>query len=91
MPSKNYSKKDEKKKTKKEIQELISKEIIEISENKKNAIPNSIEKCVCCGTDTIWRRSISIHMRQNYVEGIGQLCDICYPKESFLPFDMFTM
>ena len=62
MPITNYSKKDEKKKTKKEIQELISKEIIEISENKKNGIPNSIEKCVCCGTDTIWRRNISIHM-----------------------------
>ena len=91
MPRTKYSKKDEKKEIKKEIQELISKEIIEISENKKNGTPNSIEKCVCCGTDTIWRRNISIHMRQNYVEGMGQLCDMCYPKESVMPFDMFTM
>ena len=64
------------------IRDLVTTEIIEMSKNKKNNINNSIEKCVSCGEDTIWRRSIPIYIRENYVEGMGQFCDICFPKES---------
>jgi hypothetical protein len=41
------------------------------------------EKCVLCGTQTNIPVSLPIDLRNNYVEGAGQLCDRCaVPKFS---------
>ena len=39
--------------------------------------PDLLEDCVICGKQTVWKRSLDINMRVNYIEGAGQLCDEC--------------
>ena len=36
---------------------------------------NEYDKCVLCGRETSYKRSIHIDMRIGYVEGVGQTCD----------------
>tara|TARA_R110000782_G_scaffold90474_3_gene173541 strand:+ start:888 stop:1034 length:147 start_codon:yes stop_codon:yes gene_type:complete len=43
-------------------------------------IPDSIEKCVNCGEDTPYKFADNIFNRSFYVEGAGQLCQLCYEK-----------
>lgn len=40
------------------------------------------DNCVICGKTTNYKTSTHIDMRNGYVEGIGQLCGICYTKGS---------
>lgn len=35
------------------------------------------EKCVICGAETAYDETTNIDLRQNYVEGMGQVCDRC--------------
>lgn len=37
------------------------------------------EFCVLCGKPTQYDRDTPVHLRKNYVEGAGQLCDVCGP------------
>ena len=37
-----------------------------------------VEKCISCGKDTIYMIDTPIDMRDNYVEGGGQLCTQCH-------------
>lgn len=43
---------------------------------------NEKEKCVICGTHTRFNISDHIDTRYGYVEGMGQLCGICYQGSS---------
>ena len=36
------------------------------------------EKCVSCGTETIFNVDTHIDFRANYIEGVGQFCPRCY-------------
>ncbi len=47
-------------------------------------IKNDIQfdNCVICGKQTQYKTSTHIDMRSGYVEGVGQLCGICYTKGS---------
>ena len=51
--------------------------------------PQRIECCVSCGDETPYTIDTHIDFRYGYVEGIGQLCRICYntPEEThiFIP------
>lgn len=38
------------------------------------------EKCVCCGSITSYNKNDNISIRENYIEGAGQLCDECFIK-----------
>jgi NMD protein affecting ribosome stability and mRNA decay len=38
------------------------------------------EKCVNCGAETNVPIDLHIDLRENYVEGVGQLCPKCYLK-----------
>ena len=38
------------------------------------------ETCVYCGCDTNVPINMNIELRAFYVEGAGQLCEICYTK-----------
>lgn len=38
------------------------------------------EKCVICGKETPYKISDHIDMRENYVEGAGQLCSECFEE-----------
>ncbi len=42
----------------------------------------SFDNCVICGKETQYKTSTHIDMRSGYVEGVGQLCGICYTKGS---------
>lgn len=51
------------------------------------------EKCVLCGTETLYDESTHIDHRYGYVEGAGQLCKECYIKgterrQIVIPADM---
>ena len=39
-----------------------------------------MEKCVLCGKETQYPRHMHIDFRENYVEGVGQLCTECANK-----------
>jgi len=39
-----------------------------------------MEKCVLCGAETEVPINLHIDLRENYVEGVGQLCPACYNK-----------
>ena len=34
--------------------------------------------CVSCGVETAYDVSTHVDMRNGYVEGLGQLCSVCY-------------
>ena len=36
------------------------------------------DKCVSCGTETLYERTDHIDFRLGYIEGAGQLCLDCY-------------
>ena len=38
------------------------------------------EKCVLCGTITDVPRNMPISSRHYYVEGCGQVCNVCYKQ-----------
>lgn len=38
------------------------------------------DKCVNCGLETPYEESTHIDLRNNYVEGAGQLCEACMAK-----------
>jgi hypothetical protein len=40
------------------------------------------DNCVICGKKTQYKTSTHIDIRTGYVEGVGQLCGICYTKGS---------
>lgn len=39
---------------------------------------NSVEVCVVCGTQTVYKKSTPLEYRYRYVEGVGQACKVCY-------------
>lgn len=39
-----------------------------------------LDKCVLCGADTPYSTNISVELRENYIEGAGQLCSECANK-----------
>jgi hypothetical protein len=41
---------------------------------------NPIETCVMCGVETDYRFNDNVNLRFNYIEGMGQLCGVCYNK-----------
>ena len=41
-------------------------------------VPQQIEYCVLCKSETPYTTDTHIDFRDGYVEGIGQLCRICY-------------
>jgi hypothetical protein len=43
-------------------------------------VPQQIEYCVLCGSETPYTINTHIDFRDGYVEGVGQLCRICYYK-----------
>jgi hypothetical protein len=50
------------------------------------------DKCVICGTETIYNQTDHIDMRYGYVEGAGQLCMQCfepkYKRSINIPLEM---
>ena len=36
------------------------------------------EKCVQCGKDTQYYKDDHVDMRDGYIEGVGQLCLLCF-------------
>jgi hypothetical protein len=36
------------------------------------------ENCVICGKETPYPKDMNIEQRDNYIEGVGQLCTDCY-------------
>lgn len=38
------------------------------------------DNCVSCGIETPYNVSTHVDLRQNYVEGAGQLCQTCNDK-----------
>ena len=36
------------------------------------------DKCVLCGKDTEYEKSVHIDFREHYIEGSGQLCKECF-------------
>lgn len=40
------------------------------------------DNCVLCGKETQYKTTTHIDMRSGYVEGVGQLCGICYSAGS---------
>lgn len=40
------------------------------------------DNCVLCGKQTQYKTSTHIDMRSGYVEGVGQLCGVCYSAGS---------
>ena len=38
------------------------------------------DKCISCGTETVYEVSTHVDLRVNYVEGAGQLCQTCADK-----------
>lgn len=38
------------------------------------------EKCVWCGKETKYDKDSYIHLRYDYIEGVGQLCTDCARK-----------
>jgi hypothetical protein len=47
---------------------------------KKNDMKIEMEVCSCCGKQTDVPINQHIDLRENYVEGAGQLCGECYNK-----------
>ena len=41
-------------------------------------VPQRIEHCVVCGEETPYTIDTHIDFRYGYIEGMGQLCRICY-------------
>lgn len=39
---------------------------------------DKVEKCVFCNTNTEYKLSTHVDFRNYYIEGVGQLCEICY-------------
>lgn len=39
-----------------------------------------IDLCVCCGCDTGILTDTPIKLRPHYIQGTGQLCQICYEE-----------
>lgn len=39
-----------------------------------------IEECIYCGCETDVPKSLHIDYRDNYIEGVGQVCRKCYNK-----------
>ena len=54
-------------------------------------VEKEVELCVLCNEPTRYYTCDHVDTRMAYIEGMGQLCDICYPKESFMPFYSFVM
>jgi hypothetical protein len=38
------------------------------------------EKCINCGAETPYLKNLPIDLRENYIEGAGQLCKTCFDK-----------
>ncbi|MDD3487849.1 MAG: hypothetical protein PHH35_00665 [Candidatus Pacebacteria bacterium] len=36
------------------------------------------DKCVICGIETRYKNNVHIQLRENYIEGGGQLCQDCW-------------
>ena len=49
------------------------------------------DNCVICGKQTQYKTSSHIDMRSGYVEGVGQLCGICYTKGSSAGREMISI
>lgn len=49
------------------------------------------DNCVMCGNQTQYKTSTHIDMRSGYVEGVGQLCGICYSAGSSSGRQMMTI
>ena len=41
-------------------------------------VPQQIEYCVLCKSETPYTINTHIDFREGYIKGIGQLCRICY-------------
>ncbi len=39
-----------------------------------------MDLCVLCGKETQYPKSLPVDMRENYIEGAGQLCNQCGVK-----------
>ena len=39
---------------------------------------SDFDLCVCCGTETEYRKDTPIGERSGYINGVGQLCRKCY-------------
>ena len=49
------------------------------------------DNCVICGKQTQYKTSTHIDMRTGYVEGMGQLCGICYTKGTSTGREMISI
>jgi hypothetical protein len=49
------------------------------------------DNCVLCGKQTQYKTSTHIDMRHGYVEGVGQLCGVCYSAGSSSGREMITI
>jgi len=56
------------------------KELKEKTLEKKFVSEDGYDLCVICKTQTPYKTDLRIDMRNNYVEGCGQICDGCYSK-----------
>ena len=48
--------------------------------NKKE--PNKYDKCVVCHETTEYAEMDHFHVRDFYIEGVGQLCQVCFDSAS---------
>lgn len=44
-----------------------------------------VERCISCGNDTPYDVSTHIDLRENYIEGAGQLCVNCAALNKMFP------
>jgi hypothetical protein len=42
----------------------------------------SKEKCVMCGVETQFDFNTNVNLRYGYIDGMGQLCDVCYDNNN---------
>jgi hypothetical protein len=45
-------------------------------------VPQQIEYCVLCKSETPYTIDTHIDFREGYIKGVGQLCRICYHNNS---------
>jgi hypothetical protein len=48
--------------------------------NDFKVIPEDSEICVCCGKDANVSKFTHVDLRDNYVDGAGQLCEECFVR-----------
>jgi hypothetical protein len=54
------------------------KSILETKAQEKFVSKDGYDLCVLCKTKTPYKTETRVDMRNNYIEGCGQLCDGCY-------------